>query len=170
VDHSCNKLKVEKDPNSERAQLNKFMHFFSRYNSHEQSIMLEDKLNVAAQKIMKELFEKGNSWIDAQFIKTATDTLMEARRMLKFTYVYGFYLPDHVNRDIFEYLQADLEASVERLSGLLEAKGEKEKLLIINTTEYVRQRQKNLLSGLMEGDINGGKNEEKYYDAAEAEK
>jgi hypothetical protein len=54
-------------------------------------------------------------WIDVQYIKSATQQLMEARNMLKWTYVYGYYLPEHVNRDLFEYLQADLEAGTEVL-------------------------------------------------------
>jgi len=66
-----------------------------------------------------------------------------------------FFLPKHVNRSIFEYLQADLEAAVEKLSELLEASGEKDRLKVINAMEYVRQRQKNLLQGLLEGDITG---------------
>lgn len=111
---------------------------------------------------------------------------MEARNMLKWTYVYGYFLPDQVNRDLFEYLQADLESATERLSGLLEDKGEKDRLKIINATEYVKQvspiilqpfwvwdpdliwlhlqRIKNLLEGLADGDITGGKAiEEKVY-------
>jgi ariadne-1 len=80
-----------------------------------------------------------SSWIDVQFIKAATLGLMEARNMLKWTYVYGYFLPDQVNRDLFEYLQADLESATERLSGLLEDKGEKDRLKIINATEYVKQ-------------------------------
>ena len=55
------------------------------------------------------------SWIDVQFIKTATKTLMEARQMLKYTYVYGFFLPKNVNRSLFELLQTDLEDKVEVL-------------------------------------------------------
>jgi ariadne-1 len=95
------------------------------------------------------------SWIDVQFIKQATEALMDCRPMLKWTYVYGYFLPETTNRDIFEYLQSDLEAGVERLSQLLEAKGDKDRVTIINATEYVRQRQKNLLQGLMENDIQG---------------
>lgn len=32
---------------------------------------------------------------------------------LKNTYIYGYYLPEHVHRSIFEYLQGDLESGVE---------------------------------------------------------
>jgi ariadne-1 len=166
-------LKTEKDPNSERAQLNKYVHFMTRYNVHEQSLQLEGKLTSIAQKLMKELSEKGMSWIDVQFIEASTKTLTETRRMLKFSYIYGYYLPSHVNREIFEYLQSDLESGVERLSALLEATGEKDRFAIINATEYVKQRQKNILSGLLEGDISGGGGKaeaEKFYDSVDVEK
>jgi hypothetical protein len=51
-------LKIEKDPNSERAQLNKYVHFITRFNVHDQSLQLESRLTVVAQKVMKELAEK----------------------------------------------------------------------------------------------------------------
>lgn len=77
--HSCNKLKAEKDPTSERAQLNKFVHFYSRAESHQQSLDLEDKLVAVAERTMAELTEKGLAWIDVQFIKDATRALLEVR-------------------------------------------------------------------------------------------
>lgn len=46
-----------------------------------------------------------------------------------------------------------------------------DKFAIINATEYVKQRQKNIVSGLMEGEITGGSKEaEKFYDSADVEK
>jgi len=89
------------------------MHFLERYSIHEQSSQLEDKLMAIAEKTMEQLAEKGVAWIDVQYIKKSTIQLMEARNMLKWTYVYGYFLPEAVNRDLFEYLQADLEAETE---------------------------------------------------------
>lgn len=60
---------------------------------------------------------------------------------------------------------------MKRLSALLEASGDKDRFTIINATEYVKQRQKNILNGLLEGDISGGKGDvEKFYDSADVEK
>jgi hypothetical protein len=43
------------------------------------------------------------TWIDVQFLKDAVDMLIECRRVLKFTYVFGFYLPhDTAKRELFE--------------------------------------------------------------------
>jgi len=164
-DHACNKFKEASDPNSERARLNKYIFFYSRYQNHQQSIELEDKLMGKAEKLMHDLSEKGMSWIDVQFIKNATKTLMDARQMLKYTYVYGFYLPKSVNRSLFELLQTDLEDKVERLSGLLESAGEKDRLSVINAANYVESRAKKLLEELAEGGITGkgGAHEERKY-------
>jgi len=171
-DHACNKLNQDKniDPNSERAQLNKYTHFLNRYNIHQQSINLEAKLQSAAEKITQELLDKGMTWADVRFVKDATIALMECRNILKHTYIYGYYLPEKTNRDIFEHLQSDLETGVERLSGLLEDKGEKDKMKIMNATDYVRKRQVTLAESLMEGEISGGKNSvEKVFVSTENE-
>jgi ariadne-1 len=50
----------------------------------------------------------------------ATDQLIECRRVLKYTYVYAFYLNDGPEKTFFEWLQGDLERDTEELSGLLE--------------------------------------------------
>jgi ariadne-1 len=56
---------------------------------------------------------QGMTWADVKFVKDATVALMECRNILKHTYIYGYYLPEKVNRDIFEHLQSDLESGVE---------------------------------------------------------
>jgi hypothetical protein len=63
-----------------------------------------------------------------------------------------------------------LEAETEKLSGQLESKGDKDKQKIINATDYVKKRIKNLLEGLAEGEITGGAKTERSYVAAEHEK
>eukprot|EP01130_Rhizamoeba_saxonica_P015488 TRINITY_DN695_c0_g1_i7.p2 TRINITY_DN695_c0_g1~~TRINITY_DN695_c0_g1_i7.p2 ORF type:complete len:148 (+),score=35.91 TRINITY_DN695_c0_g1_i7:1221-1664(+) len=133
--------------------------------THSQSIKLEEKLMEQAEILMQNLADSGQSWIDVQYIKDATITLMEARRIIKYTYVYGYYLPEFVNRDLFEHLQSELESGVESLSEILESGNEKDRLIILNKKNYVSQRMKNFVEGIMEEDITGGgNNNEKTYD------
>jgi ariadne-1 len=169
--HNCGAYKEEAgaDKNSKRAILHKYMHFYTRYQVHAQSSQLEDRLMAAAERYMEQEVEKGIAWIDLQHIKEATLQLTEARNMLKWTYVYGYFLPPTVNREIFEYLQSDLESQTERLSGILEAKGDKEKSKIISSAQQVKLRVKNLLEGLAEGDITGGDKSERTYDGSKFE-
>ena len=54
-------------------------------------------------------------------IDDATENLIECRRVLKYTYVKAFYIKNETEKNLFEYLQGDLETAVESLSHLLEA-------------------------------------------------
>ncbi|KAI7727998.1 hypothetical protein M8C21_006065 [Ambrosia artemisiifolia] len=52
-----------------------------------------------------------------KFIIDAWLQIVECRRVLKWTYAYGYYLPEkeHAKRQFFEYLQGEAEAGLERL-------------------------------------------------------
>ncbi|KAF8391836.1 hypothetical protein HHK36_022174 [Tetracentron sinense] len=61
----------------------------------------------------------------------ACSQIAECRRMLKWTYAYGYYLPEHehAKRQLFEYLQGEAESGLERLHQC----AEKELQLYLNT-------------------------------------
>ncbi|KAL0298481.1 UNVERIFIED_CONTAM: putative E3 ubiquitin-protein ligase ARI7, partial [Sesamum radiatum] len=52
-----------------------------------------------------------------KFIVEAWLQIVECRRVLKWTYAYGFYLPEHehAKKQFFEYLQGEAESGLERL-------------------------------------------------------
>ncbi|XP_044482540.1 probable E3 ubiquitin-protein ligase ARI8 isoform X2 [Mangifera indica] len=52
-----------------------------------------------------------------KFVTEAWLQIVECRRVLKWTYAYGFYLPEHehAKRQFFEYLQGEAESGLERL-------------------------------------------------------
>ncbi|QCD87292.1 ariadne-1 [Vigna unguiculata] len=52
-----------------------------------------------------------------KFITEAWLQIIECRRVLKWTYAYGFYLPEHehAKKQFFEYLQGEAESGLERL-------------------------------------------------------
>ncbi|KAJ9189219.1 hypothetical protein P3X46_000539 [Hevea brasiliensis] len=52
-----------------------------------------------------------------KFITDAWLQVVECRRVLKWTYAYGYYLPEHelAKRQFFEYLQGEAESGLERL-------------------------------------------------------
>jgi ariadne-1 len=52
-----------------------------------------------------------------KFLTEAWLQIVECRRVLKWTYAYGFYLPEneHAKRAFFEYLQGEAETGLERL-------------------------------------------------------
>ncbi len=101
------------------------------------------------------------TWIEVTFISDAVATVKAARTVLRDTYIYGFFLPDYVNRELFEFLQGQLESKVEELSGLLEAKEgpaavKANRLKIIDIEKVLKQNLANVLTGLEKGDVKGG--------------
>ena len=54
-----------------------------------------------------------------QIIEEAMENLLECRRVLKFTYVHGYYMKSTTEREFFDFLYEGLETSTEELSELL---------------------------------------------------
>ncbi len=93
----------------------------------------------------------GSRWIDVQFLKAANEKLVECRRVLKYTYVFGYYLPEGTARKrLFEHHQENLEKFTEHLSwlseqGLEEFKKEEKRSEVVNYTRVTETFLKNLL-------------------------
>jgi ariadne-1 len=150
-----------------KRELDRYLHYFKRYQSHHNAQLFAQKQLLLTEKRMGELQEStgGSSWIDVQFLKTANEMVIECRRTLKFTYVFGFYLTSPKaleaegsakHRDLFENMQEDLERYTELVSELTELPIEKmtvpeTKESIINNTRVVEKFLVNLLSGCDEG-------------------
>lgn len=92
------------------------------------------------------------SWSDVAFLESGTEALIECRRVLKYTYVFGYYMRDGGEMRLFEHLQEQLERSTEHLAELTEAPLEKmDRGEVVNFTRVTSQFLKNLLGGLEEG-------------------
>jgi len=106
---------------------------------------------------MEELQQKNMTWVEVQFLKTASDILCECRQTLMFTYPFAYYLSRNNQSEIFEDNQRDLEVTVERLSEYLERdlaevtdiKDLKTKILDIS--KYCEVRRKALIDHVNEG-------------------
>ncbi|GAM20611.1 hypothetical protein SAMD00019534_037860, partial [Acytostelium subglobosum LB1] len=151
---SCNSYKKEGNSNKSdtKKALERYLFYFHRYNTHEQSKKFETKLRKDALDTILALQSKQDKrWIDVKFIETSTETLIQCRRTLKYTYVFGFYLDEGTEKNLFEFLQSDLEKTTERLSGLLEA-GENQNIMELKeVTNLASNKLMHLLDGIEEG-------------------
>jgi len=153
---ACNRYNEKGDPNTDkaksRAALERYLHYYHRFNIHQQSKKLETKLRAAAIEKMITLQEKDERWIDVKYIDEATEQLIECRRTLKHTYVFAFYLNPGAMKNLFEYLQEDLENATERLSGMLETTfDQKDRRTLVDMTNLARRLLQNLLQGVEDG-------------------
>uniref|UniRef100_A0A6S9ISQ1 RBR-type E3 ubiquitin transferase n=1 Tax=Heterosigma akashiwo TaxID=2829 RepID=A0A6S9ISQ1_HETAK len=147
-----------------QAELDKYLHYYQRYHNHHAAQQYAEKQQAATERRMVELQEAsaGSTWIDVQFLKSATDQLIECRRALKYTYVYGYYLPDSSpHKTLFEDHQENLEKFTEHLSGLSELPFDKmERTEVINYTRVTGKFLSTILKSVQEGVGDDGSTDE----------
>ena len=143
--------------------MQKFIFYFDRYKAHLDSQKMEKDLKAKASEKMQHFQNSANfTWIEAQFLAKAVETLRNCRQTLMFTYVFAFYQEKNGEMKIFEDNQGDLETSTEKLSEYLENdldlenKNDQEELQKVrqkvqDLTRYVENRQKSLLAHIKEG-------------------
>lgn len=134
-----------------RKELERYLHYYQRYATHQQSLKLDSETYAqldAKMKAMQE--EKGLTWIEAQYLKDAYETLRQCRHTLTWTYAFAFYLKPCNQTTIFEDNQRDLELATENLSELFEKPArevaEKQtRMDVINKRAYVASRREVIL-------------------------
>lgn len=126
--YDCSKYKENPNLNSEksksdaRTSLEKYLHYFQRWENHAQSLKLEDETRQKIEnRINEKVMQSVGTWIDWQYLLNAGTLLEKCRYTLQYSYPYAYYLDDAGSRkDCFEHLQGQLEAEVEGLSWTVE--------------------------------------------------
>ncbi|XP_061572366.1 ankyrin repeat and IBR domain-containing protein 1-like [Cololabis saira] len=102
-------------------ELDRFMHYYTRFRNHEHSYRLEQHLLKTAKEKMEQLSRalrgRDGGPPDTTFIEDAVLELLKTRRILKGSYPYGFFLePKSTKKEIYELMQTDLEMVTEDLA------------------------------------------------------
>ncbi|KAI9750732.1 MAG: hypothetical protein M4579_006333 [Chaenotheca gracillima] len=137
-----------------RQSLERYLHYYNRYANHEQSAKLDKDLYLKTEKKMTNLQSiSGLSWIEVQFLDSASQALQACRQTLKWTYAFAFYLQRNNQTEIFEDNQKDLEMAVENLSEMFEKPTEKlaeNKVDMMDKISYCNKRRIILLADTAE--------------------
>lgn len=137
--------------------MERYLHFFTRFNNHEQSARLDRDLYSRTEKKMERMQQTTDlTWIEVQFLKKAVDTVTECRMTLKWTYCMAYYLARNNMTELFEDNQRDLERAVENLSEQLESEIEPTTIPVLrqkvtDLTVYVQRRREIMLSDTAAG-------------------
>ncbi|XP_022761750.1 probable E3 ubiquitin-protein ligase ARI7 isoform X2 [Durio zibethinus] len=99
--------------------LEKYTHYYERWASNQLSRQkaLSDLNQMQTVQLEKLSDLQCTPESQLKFITEAWLQIVECRRVLKWTYAYGYYLPEdeHAKRQFFEYLQGEAEFGLERL-------------------------------------------------------
>lgn len=165
---------MEDDNNENRkSQLRRFLHYYERYAQHHRSKEIAAKILDAAPARLQEFTTRyphtpiSNFFLEAATLVqdvravarlsrwTCSDSLLtQCRGVLKNTYAFAYFLPlrETPEKRLFEYLQANLEATTEKLTELVEQPLDKlDADAVVSYTKATRRFLENLLQGLQTG-------------------
>jgi ariadne-1 len=167
--YQCNKYnesdakKEDEKANDVKTELETYMFYFHRYESHRNAGAIADKQRKNCQKRENQILEKFDVRSqDTKFLMEATDQLIANRRVLQYSYVMGYYLDKSkvAEKNLFEYLQEDLEKHTNHLSTIYEINLDtietyqqfmKWKEEVTNYTRVTKKFLENFIEGTMEG-------------------
>ena len=158
--YKCNKYDEDKTNDSSEAakakrELDRYLHYYQRYHAHHEAQTFAKKQLKETENRMIQLQESSDDtrWADVEFLKTANIQVIECRRVLKYTYVYAFYMEvSPATREKFEYHQSMLERFTESLSEMSEkAIKDMSRVDVVNTTRVVKNFMHNLLTYVEDG-------------------
>lgn len=120
--YSCNKYehsdgkKADENSTLAKEESDRFLHYFNRYFNHDMS--MKHAIKMKSDEIEDKMIQfRELTNHNPDFLQEALDLLIECRRILKYTYVFGYYLNDKVpGKTFFEYQQANAEGITELLS------------------------------------------------------
>ena len=94
-------------------------HFANRYREHQKSIQFAIKRLATIRSQIDMLLESNQSMSpkDFEFLLDIAGLVVAARRSLSYTYPFRYYLKGENKQRYFDFIQGDLEQSLERLNG-----------------------------------------------------
>lgn len=138
-------------------ELDRFMHYYTRFKNHEHSYKLEQRLLKTAKEKMEQLsrafISREGTPPDTRFIEDGVSELLKTRRVLKCSYPYGFFLQQgSTQKEIFELMQTDLEMVVEDLAQKVNRPYLRTPChKIVSATRLVQQKRQEFLASVARG-------------------
>eukprot|EP01105_Mastigella_eilhardi_P005216 TRINITY_DN16977_c0_g1_i1.p1 TRINITY_DN16977_c0_g1~~TRINITY_DN16977_c0_g1_i1.p1 ORF type:complete len:502 (-),score=162.42 TRINITY_DN16977_c0_g1_i1:63-1544(-) len=129
---SCNKYEsskakqVDAAAEKEKAELDRYLHYYNRFFNYESDLKLAEEKRAAAKQKMALFKKEGDTdasskrfGINCDFIAEAVEVELLCRRLLKYTYIIAYFLTDgSPEKEFFQFQQANLEGITERLADM----------------------------------------------------
>lgn len=138
------KKKMDDDKQKERSDLQKYAFYYERYHNNDVAIKSVEKIIKTYKQEQKDLaIHLSLSLTQLEFLLDACHVLRNSKRILKWSYGYGFYLDNDLQRNLYEIIQEKLDMYSSELHVLLEKDYEKCKE---NISEFTKFKDKVLAS------------------------
>mmetsp|Transcript_16160 Transcript_16160/g.22268 ORF Transcript_16160/g.22268 Transcript_16160/m.22268 type:complete len:639 (-) Transcript_16160:209-2125(-) len=139
-----------------KAELDRYLHYYQRYHGHDSALKFASNQREVAERRMQEQqqeSQKRSSWTDDQHMKQAAEQVIDCRRVLKFTYVLGYFLTDNSpEKQLFEHHQEMLEKNTEKLHEYTERSLDQvDRIDVVNLTRVTEKFMASLLASMTGG-------------------
>ena len=161
--HSCGAYKEEAESrvNEGQRNLNRYLHYLTRYEAHLASLEMEERARSDLERKIDSMVEVDTSvgsysLSNYSWVIEALNQLFLARRVMAYSYVFAFYVfgdefksefsPETAitNKELFEDKQGQLEGEVERLANVIESSQggrlAESRLMVINLSSSINSR------------------------------
>lgn len=122
--YACNKFqkarlegkykKEERERFIAEQSVKRYEHYFNRYMEHKKAYRQAIDKNRRIKQELKNADYLPNKY-ELQFVEIAVDLLVECRNVIANSYAYGYFMTSPAKLQFFEFLQGDMERSLERL-------------------------------------------------------
>lgn len=157
--YKCNRFEsselssVVTEAQKAKEELNRYLHYYQRYHGHDLALKFAlNKLSTIEKKLLLNEVISFN-YFDTQYLRQACLQVIECRRVLKYSYVLGYFLKKKTQEQIlFEHQQEMLEKNTEKLHELTEESIESiDKMAVINLTRVTEKFLSSLLKNISGG-------------------
>ena len=116
-----NAKKIQQDLDYELKKYERYDFYYPRYSNYKNSIeVCKTKFKADLnEKVQLLIFIQELPTIETKFIFDALDTIINAKRTLEYSYIFGYYMKDSNNKKLFEHSQGILEYNTENLHKLI---------------------------------------------------
>ncbi|CAA0829267.1 Probable E3 ubiquitin-protein ligase ARI7 [Striga hermonthica] len=107
-----------------KTYLEMYAHYYERFDSNDKSRKraLSDLKIASVDHLDRLMSTQGETKAQLKFVVDAWEQVVECRRVLKWSYAYGYYLAESGSRklQLFGHIQGEAESALERLHGCVE--------------------------------------------------
>jgi len=149
---------IEAEREAKRIALERYLTYYTKYLEYDAKVKSSPQVREKSQNRIKTFQSEQTTLAEVKFIETGTETLLDCHTVLKYSYVYSYYLSDGTSeKELFYFLQQELEKTAQALDLLLEEQNIlKRRTETVDLTKLAQKRKDNIIravQGLVETDL-----------------
>jgi len=144
---------VEAEREAKRIALERYLTYYTKYLDYDAKLKNSPQVREKALAKIKTLQSEQSTLAEVKFIETSTEMVLECQNVLKYSYVYSYYLEDNsAEKHIFVWLQEELEKTTLTLSEILDsATILRRRTETVDLAKLAQTKKDNLIRGVDNG-------------------